>query len=146
MNKIASEASNYFFDGFLCSESVVKAIAEENNISSSMITKIATAFGRGLANSESTCGALSGGILALSMIQGRDNNNDSFELLYENIAELKKSFVDEFKEDTCTKLLGFSLNDADANEKFTQNDCKNCKCSKYVAFVTQNVSKMLKNQ
>lgn len=143
MQETGKNAVEYFSNGFLCSEAVLKAVAEEKKVDSEFIPKIATAFGRGLADSESICGALSGGILALSMFQGRINTNESFETLYANIAQLQKAFKDEFKETECPKLLGFSLNDTDAKEKFVKNDCKACKCSRYVEFVTNKVANML---
>lgn len=138
-------AINHFANGFLCSEAVLLATAEKNNLDSTLIPKIATAFGRGLANGDSICGALSGGILALSLFQGRDTQKESFELLYKNIDTLKDEFNKEFGEHNCTKLLGFSLNDEDAKEKFVKNDCKNCKCSNYVGFVTKKVEELIKN-
>lgn len=143
-NSTAELAIKHFSEGLMCSEAILMAIAEQNNINSPLIPKIATAFGRGLANGDDMCGALSGGILALSLLQGRDSKEESFELLYENIAILKDKFTKEFREDNCTELLGFSLNDEDAKEKFVKNDCKKCKCSNYVGFVAKEVEELTK--
>ncbi len=139
------KALELFSNGYLCSEAVLMDIAKTHNINSPLIPNIATAFGRGLANGDSVCGALSGGILALSMMQGRQNAQESFELLYKNIAGLKESFGKEFGAHECSVLLGFSLNDTDAKEKFMEQNCKTCKCSNYISFTINHINEMIKS-
>lgn len=71
---IEQKALEYFSSGYVCSEAVLKAVAEKHGIDSPLIPAIASGFGSGMARTEhGLCGALSGGIMALSLLQGRKN-------------------------------------------------------------------------
>ena len=136
-------AQNYFREGYSCAEAVLKSIAEAKGIESNLIPKIATAFGSGLAATDGTCGALSGGYLALSMCKGRDTLADDRSTLYADIAKLKAMFQGSFSSTECTTLLGFSLSSPHAGEKFQAGNCKEGKCMYYVERVAEEVMKML---
>lgn len=136
-------AQDYFREGYSCAEAVLKSVAEAKGIESGLIPKIATAFGSGLAATDGTCGALSGGYLALSMCQGRSSLSDERNTLYTNVAKLKAQFQSSFKTTECSALLGFSLSEPNAGEKFQAGNCKEGLCMHYVANVAHAVMKML---
>ncbi len=144
MQNVGELAKNYFRDGYSCAEAVLKSVAEAKGINSPLIPKIATAFGSGLAGTDGTCGALSGGYLALSMCQGRNAPNDDRNIVYANVAKLRAQFQGAFHSSECTTLLGFSLSAPDAGEKFQIGNCKEGKCVNYVERVADEVFKMLK--
>lgn len=137
-------AVNYFQEGLLCSEAVLLSVAEAQGISSPLIPKIATAFGSGLCRTNGMCGALSGGILALSMIKGRTIPTDPRDELYSDVARLKELFETTFHTCDCTALLGFSLAEPEASTKFVEEDCKNKKCSHFISKVANEVMEMFK--
>ena len=68
--------------GLLCAETVLNTIAEEAGLQSAIIPKIATGFCSGLARTGGMCGAVSGGIMALGLIYGRDSEDQDFQPLY----------------------------------------------------------------
>jgi C_GCAxxG_C_C family probable redox protein len=127
-----------FLDGYLCSEAIVK-----NFIKDETLLRASSAFGAGIAYGNSLCGALSGGILALSAVQGRASNNEGVDKLFEDIAELRSSFEKKFGSTSCSTLLGFNLTDSDGGAKFEAGDCKNQKCAKYIEFISQKVEELL---
>lgn len=143
MQSVGEVAKNYFKNGYSCAEAVLKSIAEAKGINSPLIPKIATAFGSGLAGTDGTCGALSGGYLALSMCQGRNNVNEDKQILYTNITKLRAQFQGSFHSSDCTTLLGFSLSAPDAGEKFQAGNCKDGKCVHFVEYVANEVMQML---
>lgn len=139
MQNASQKAVDYFMQGFSCAESVLKAVAEAKGIDSPLIPKIATAFGSGLSATDGTCGALSGGYLALSLLQGRNDPKEARQELYANIATLKKRFERDFQSNNCTTLLGFSLSAPDAGAQFQAGGCKEKKCTLYVKEVVETV-------
>ncbi|MDD2382949.1 MAG: C-GCAxxG-C-C family protein [Sulfurospirillaceae bacterium] len=143
---IADKAVAYFNDGFLCSESVLMALAEAYGIDSPHVPSIATAFGSGLSQTNGPCGALSGGILALSLLHGRNKEKQDYAQLYKNVALLQKIFNEKFASTACTQLLGFSMADSDASEKFTKNECKKNTCNHCVRYVVEEVQHILSSQ
>lgn len=141
---VEHRALEYFSKGYVCSEAVLKTIAEKHGIDSPLIPAIASGFGSGMARSDGgLCGAFSGGVMALSLFQGRNLATDSLNTLYHNVELFKAHFENAFGSCECTKLLGFSLSAPDAGEKFQEENCKTCKCDLYVVFATREVENML---
>ena len=68
--KIAEEMAE---EGWLCSESVYKAIASTQGITGEFIPKIATGLAAGIGRSGEVCGAVSGAILGLGLKYGRSS-------------------------------------------------------------------------
>ncbi len=142
---VGEVAANYFLEGFSCAEAVLMSLASAQGISSPLIPKIATAFGSGLSCTNGMCGALSGGILALSLVKGKTTKEDDRRELYSDVQELTRLFEKRFESQECTKLLGFSLSDADAGVQFVEKDCKNAKCVHYVSYVANKVNQRVEN-
>ena len=72
-DEVATLAAAKAEEGWLCSESVLQALAAALNVSSELIPRIATGFAAGMGRSGETCGAISGAILGLGLRYGRDN-------------------------------------------------------------------------
>jgi len=104
LQNVGEKAKAYFNEGYSCSEAVLKSVAEANGTHSPLIPKIATAFGSGLAGNDGTCGALSGGYLALSICKGRTMPNDDRNELYGDVTKLKALFQGAFGATECTPL------------------------------------------
>lgn len=139
IEEIEEAAVSYFNNGFLCSEAVLMAVTEAYSIQSPLIPAIATAFGSGLSRTNSTCGALSGGILALSLLNNRTLQKEPYAELYTTIATLKNNFINRFSTTECSDILGFSLSDTDASEKFAAHKCKETRCNACVKAVAHDV-------
>lgn len=140
--KVGEKALAYFLEGYLCSEAVLMAFCEAFHIDSPYVPSMATAFGSGMARTNDACGALNGGILALSLVYGRKSSSESYEKLYAKVALLKAQFNQQFSSCACSELLGFSLQESDAKEKFGKFNCKE-KCMGFVAFSAQTVCEIV---
>lgn len=64
----------YHNEGYNCAESIVKAFNEENNMN--IPVSIATPFGGGMAVG-GTCGAITGALIALGSLKGREEATDA---------------------------------------------------------------------
>lgn len=71
-NQAPERARELFSSGFYWAESVLLAVAEALDIQSDIFPKIAPGFCSGIARSGGQCGALSGAIMGLGLITGRN--------------------------------------------------------------------------
>ncbi|WP_052433572.1 C-GCAxxG-C-C family protein [Sulfurospirillum arsenophilum] len=144
---VEQKALEFFSKGYVCSEAVLKAVAEEYGIDSPLIPAIASAFGSGMARTEKgLCGAFSGGVMALSLLQGRTDARMPKDPLYHNVQLFKERFEEMFGSCDCGTLLGFSLSSPDAGVKFQEGNCKACKCDVYVAYAVKEVETLLESR
>jgi C_GCAxxG_C_C family probable redox protein len=103
---VRKDAEESFTSGLYCAESVLLAIARAEGVESELIPKIATAFCSGMSRSCSTCGALTGGILGISLVLGRSSANESIEPAYLAAQRLIREFKEAFGNCNCYTLLG----------------------------------------
>jgi C_GCAxxG_C_C family probable redox protein len=77
-NKIRNLAEDYYRNGdFFCSEAIVKTIKDEFQLPiSDDIIAAASGFPVGMGGSGCTCGAVSGGIMAIGLFFGRTEAKD----------------------------------------------------------------------
>lgn len=135
-NKASQRAKELFKDGgFYWAESVFLAVAESQGIESDLLPKIATGFCSGLARTGGLCGALSGGIMGVSLLTGRSEPGASVEENYALVGDLIDHFEEKFDSTNCKELtkvdLGTEVGQAQFREKNQIVNCLN-----YAAEVT----------
>lgn len=102
------EAEDAFRNGFFCSEAVLSTIRREFGVQiPEEIVEMASGFPVGIGRSKCVCGALSGGVMALSMFFGRTKQGDP--KVEKNLA-LANELHDWFREangknSTCCRVL-----------------------------------------
>lgn len=120
------------------------AVAEAKDIQSELIPKIATGFCSGIARTSGQCGALSGAVMAISMLTGRSAANESVEENYRMVRELVAMFDDEFGSTNCGKLTQVDLATEEGQAEFrAKNQAE--KCYNYVEVVTEMTLSLLEN-
>lgn len=106
----AGEKTNEFFDrGFFCAESVVKAIAEEYKMDSSVLPAIATGFCGGISRNAQVCGAVTGGIMGIGLVLGRTHEDQTTEACYKAVNQFLALFKEKHGSLNCKTLIGFDL-------------------------------------
>lgn len=122
MSRIEAEqrALNHSESGLHCAESVASAIIhlfcpEQTETA----CRMATGFGGGLAGSrQETCGALTGGVLAIGLLCGRATPEQDREAAYRINAAYRERFMARFNATICQTLRdGFNTDD-------TQTACR----------------------
>jgi C_GCAxxG_C_C family probable redox protein len=141
-SRAAKRSRELFENGYYCAESVLLAVAEEKGIESDLIPKIATGFCSGIARTSSQCGAVSGGILAISLLTGRSSPEDSIDRNYALIQEFIGTFEDKFSSINCKALIGYDLNTEEGQFMYKEND-KILQCTEYVEEATRMVLDLL---
>ena len=107
LDLVKKQAETYYRNGdFFCSESVVKTIKDAFDLDiSDDVIAMASGFPVGIGGSGCTCGAVSGGIMALGMVFGRTTAKDS---KVKKAMELSKELHDIFQKNhkcLCCRVL-----------------------------------------
>lgn len=125
----AARRSRELFDsGYYCAESVLLAIAEEKGIQSVLIPRIATGFCSGIARTCGQCGAVSGGIMSLNILTGRDTAEEPVDENYAIVRKLMDMFENKFGSINCKQLTGCDLSTEEGLEAFRKgNLVEQCK-------------------
>ena len=136
IDKASKRAVKLFQTDYCWAESILLSVAETKNIESDLIPKIATGFCGGVSHTDGVCGAISGGILAINMIHGRDELSVPRENSEIKIQKLISTFNREFQSEHCYKLTGCDLGTEEGQEKYNINECYEL-CDKFVYKATK---------
>jgi len=106
MSEIREIAEGYFERGeFFCSEAVVKTINDAlDKPFSDDVTKLASGFPVGIGKSGCICGAVSGGVMALGMVYGRNHGEAMHEDMFKHAANLHDRIKELYKS-TCCRVM-----------------------------------------
>ncbi|RPJ05080.1 MAG: C_GCAxxG_C_C family protein [Spirochaetaceae bacterium] len=141
--KIASEK---FISGYNCAQSVLFAFADKTGVDENTLLKIATGLGAGMGRKQEVCGAVTGGILALSMLYGRGESEGSnaTESTYIKTREFMEKFSEKHGSVLCSKLLdGCVLGSPEGQARFKACDMKNKICVPCVRDAAEIVAKII---
>jgi C_GCAxxG_C_C family probable redox protein len=108
----------------VCSQSVLGAIKEALGSIDDKVYKAGSGLGGGIGRMGDTCGALTGAVMAVSAIAGREyndrDNDQAKDITYEMARDLHKLFIREYFSTNCrdiqTKIMGRSFNFWDKND------------------------------
>lgn len=137
INKIRETAENYYRNGdFFCSEAIVKTIKDEFELPiSDEIVAAASGFPIGIGGSGCTCGAVSGGVMALGLVFGRQVAKDpKVRKTMELTKELHEKFRNNHKS-LCCRILTKGL-DMGSGEHKEQ-------CISFTGEVAEEVAKII---
>ena len=121
---------------------MLAAVAAHQGIESDLIPKIATVFCSGQAQTGGQCGALTAGLMALSMVEGRAGIEDEREALYQRANLLVDGFSEQFEHTHCPDLIQLDLKSPDASEQYQARGLKS-QCEGYIRQVTERTVELL---
>ncbi|MCB2171978.1 C-GCAxxG-C-C family protein [archaeon] len=134
--EVVEQAISYADQGFLCVESVLKALADLNGLDSEYIPGIASGLAAGVARTSQICGAVSGAILGLGLWFGRSTPvaGDRKPYWYSRlILDRWMGFHPSFN---CTELLGVDLDNPEEYKVFDSEYMWKNKCKLYIREAT----------
>lgn len=104
-------AMEYHNKGYNCCQAVVTACKDLTGLSERDSLAIAGGFGRGVGGGEELCGAVSGAVMALSLLAPHIDENDAWEKqrIYTMTKRLQAEFREKFSDLRCKDLLGGNL-------------------------------------
>ena len=143
MSEQAPQRSRELFQsGFFCAESVLQAIAESQGIHSDLIPRMATGFCSGISRSGGLCGAVSGGIMGIGLIVGRNSPAESLEPTFILAQKLIRAFEEQYGSNNCRQLIGCNLATESGQRYFMENNLME-NCMQYVEEATKLVISLI---
>ena len=132
------DAVRRFDSGFNCAESVLLTVSELelHQRMAGIIPRIATGFGGGIARNGDVCGALSGGVMAIGLVLGRDSPEASRDPCNVAVDRLYNSFMAKFGSCKCRELVGIDLKLAGKAQRQEMHH----NCRRIVAWVAKETS------
>jgi len=97
----------YVAGGLHCAEVISKTITEVFGSKPAInIPRVASGFGGGMGKTlEDTCGALTGGIIALGYLYGRDEAGGNVDKVMDLVKSFRKKFVEKNGSTLCSVIL-----------------------------------------
>ena len=139
-------ATERFLSGYNCAQSILYAFGPDLGLDGETALKIATGLGAGMARRGEICGAVTGGILALSLKYGRGDQQDrtATEKTYQKTEELMTAFEKRHGSCTCRVLLeGCDLRTPEGQQRFKSADLLHKTCVKCVETVAEEVGRLM---
>jgi C_GCAxxG_C_C family probable redox protein len=101
------KAVDCFAKGYNCAQSTAYAFAEEAGLDSQAALAMMAGFGGGIGGSRDICGAVSGMVFAIGLLNGGYDPHDisAKTKLYEIVRKGIEEFREEFGTTTCKELL-----------------------------------------
>lgn len=134
-----AHARELFDSGFYCAEAVLLALAKHAGVESSVIPSIATGFCSGVSRTSGPCGAVSGAILGLNVVFGRDRAGVSVEPNYAAVRRLVSEFTAAFGSTNCRELLGCDLGTPEGQKTFRESGLRD-RCREYTAVAARTAA------
>ena len=141
-DQTAQRSGELFEKGLCCAESVLQAVAESRNIHSDLIPRIATGLCAGISRSGGICGAVSGGVLAISMITGQSSADASRDENHRLTRVFLSGCEAKFGSTNCEKLIGCRLDTPEGQQFFKEHDLRK-KCAGFTREAARIASVLL---
>lgn len=139
------KAVSCFSEGFMCSQAVLTAYAEQFGVDRETALKVSAAFGGGMGRMGEICGAVTGAFMVIGLKYGRTTVQDAKS--HEKTNRLVKEFVDGFKSRNgsivCRELLGCDLSTPEGLKAFVDKKLRDTLCTKFVCDAAEIVRKVL---
>lgn len=128
---VGQSAREAFESGLYCAESVVLAMAKARGLDCETLPKAATGFCGGMSRTCGPCGALTGGVMAIGLVLGRNRGADAAQPAYAATQRLIAEFEAQFGSRDCRELLdGCDLGTAEGQATFQARGLRS-RCVEY---------------
>lgn len=142
----SQKAVELFEQGFNCAQAVLGAFGEQIGLSAEQALKISSAFGGGVGRQREICGALSGMLMAFSMLYGYDDAKTGDKA---KLYEQTRALCDEFKKQNGSILCREILKNAEVGgtpEPRTKQYYEERPCTRCVRTAAEILEEYIKNQ
>ncbi|MGZ6346647.1 MAG: C-GCAxxG-C-C family protein [Anaerolineales bacterium] len=138
-----SEIAAALFDGnFNCAQSVFAAFASQFGMDESLMLKMSSPFGGGVARRGHVCGAVTGGLMALGLARGADTPSGK-EAAYRLGQEFMQRFESRHGSIICRVLLDYDISTEAGWQQAREKGLFKSNCPLFVRDAVEIVQDML---
>ena len=129
--KKQKKALDFFNQGYNCAQSVILTFTKELKTDRETLIKLSSGLGGGMGQLQKTCGAVSGGIIVISILTANatSDKNERNILVRERIQEFHKRFINIHKHSDCIDLLGYDVKTPEGQKQIKDQDLFHKVCS-----------------
>ena len=124
-----NRATRFLEEGYTCAESVLMAVSQEFEIENEISPHMAMCFGGGIGLTGAVCGAVSGAVMAIGLINGPAANVQEFQRTMPLAQELRRRFEEKMKTMNCRELTGVDLTKPENFEQYMNSDTPQKVCA-----------------
>jgi amino-acid N-acetyltransferase len=131
---LAAQSQKLFDSGFNCAQSVFVPFALQHGLDRQSALKLSTGFGAGMVYRGETCGAMTGAMMALGLLTGRSESEDTQarDVTYRLINQLYERFTEKHGSIICNQLLQMSDVSAASWDKVRADGLFHRRCPHFV--------------
>ncbi|MFX1559856.1 MAG: C-GCAxxG-C-C family protein [Promethearchaeota archaeon] len=128
------QAMRYFSADYNCSQSVLKSVLEGRGMDFDEIFNLAAGFGGGVGLQGNICGAVSGAVAALGVINGKKFKEAKKHkaATYELVEKFMKMFEEKNGSIICDNLTGITMSDKTQHDRAMEDGTFQKVCPGYV--------------
>ncbi len=129
-----ANARRYFSGNHNCAQSVMKAMLVETKMDFDQVIPLTAGLGGGVAHEGSVCGAVTGAIAALGVLNSRHYTDlvKHKEAAYKDSEEFIRRFKEVHGSVHCNDLTGIEMADLKARQKAMEGGLFAQRCPKFV--------------
>lgn len=142
-------ATELFLSGCNCAQAVFAAFEDVTGFDRDTSLRLASALGGGMCRMREVCGAVSGAMLVLGMVEGEgsDMDHNKKSSLYKIGQDFCGVFKDEMGSIVCRELLGLPDGKSESvPEKRTKEYYKKRPCAEIVRYAADSLEKLLQRE
>lgn len=143
------QASTTFQNGFNCSQAIFTAFADQCGIEPDTACRVANGFGGGIARHGEVCGAVTGAVMVIGAVLGRDCTDltkEKQEIVYAKTQKLFAEFGIRMGSVTCKVLLeGIDLRSDAGQNLFSEKEQSSKTCVPCVEAAAEILELLLKD-
>jgi C_GCAxxG_C_C family probable redox protein len=147
-NDPIEKAVEYFLNQHNCSQAILMAFGPELGLSTDLALKIAAPFGAGIGRLGQTCGAVSGALMVLGLLAGKNTLQpiEQKELSYTLAREFMAEFSQRRGSDQCRDLLGIDISTPQGLERVRAEGLSETLCPELVREAANILLEMIRKQ
>ncbi len=133
-NDPIKKAREIFLGNYNCAQAVFRTILEEKELYFDQAPNVAAGFGGGISRRGELCGALTGAIMAIGVIQGQKfvDPGEHKNQTYKSVGEFIEKFNVIHGTPICNELVGYDIRDPEARKIASDKGVFSTICPKFV--------------
>ncbi len=134
-----------FRQGCSCAQAVFAAFADPADLDRATVLRVASGFGGGMARLGRTCGAVTGGILALGLEHGAEvaGGEEAKLRFYERVRRFVTAFEARHGSSECRTLLGLDIGTPEGMSRAREAKLFATRCEAFVRDAAEVLEGML---
>jgi C_GCAxxG_C_C family probable redox protein len=141
----SEKAVSIFESGYNCSQAVLSTFSDRFKLDNRLALRISCGFGGGMARMQETCGAVTGGMMAIGLAASESAKDNQMikEKAYSTIVEFTKRFKEKHKSIKCRDILKCDMNTEEGRKYINENDLYRTVCNQCVKDAVEILNELI---